>query len=162
MAPAATAVNPMRAPPQPGTAVKEPARSIVSRMNRRLSAARSSSGTRTGRGERAGSAGAMDYENTREEKVVKFFAAQSRARRSVAFRFPAKLSHEGNKPAVVKRPRAPCVAVFLDAQKPLLVRVAYRNNQPSAFRQLCHERRRNVRCGRGHDNGVERAGLRPA
>src|SRR5690348_14645695 len=101
MAAATTAVNPMTAPPQPGTAVKEPARSIVSRMNRRLSAARSSRGTRTGRGERAGSAGAMDYENTRGEKVVKFFAAQSRARQSVGVRFPAEMSDEGNKTAVI-------------------------------------------------------------
>src|SRR5437879_11628917 len=60
MAAAASAVNPIAAPPQPGTAVKDPARSIVSRMKRRLSAARSSRGTRTGRGDRAGSAGAID------------------------------------------------------------------------------------------------------
>src|SRR5579872_847270 len=42
------AVMPMATPPQPGTAVKEPARSMVSRMKRRLSRARSSIATRSG------------------------------------------------------------------------------------------------------------------
>jgi hypothetical protein len=42
--PVNTAVIPMATPPQPGTAVNEAARSIVSRMKRKLSAARRSIG----------------------------------------------------------------------------------------------------------------------
>ena len=45
MTAAPRAVMPMAMPPQPGTAVKEPARSMVSRMKRRLSRARSSRAT---------------------------------------------------------------------------------------------------------------------
>src|SRR6185437_13457505 len=43
--PATMALTPMTTPPQPGTAVNEAARSIVSRMKRRLAAARRSMGT---------------------------------------------------------------------------------------------------------------------
>ena len=39
MAAAASALTPIATPPHPGTAVNEPARSMVSRMNRRLSIA---------------------------------------------------------------------------------------------------------------------------
>src|ERR1700687_4380055 len=49
---APSAVIPRATPPQPGTAVNEPARSIVSRMKRILSRARSSS--ETGEGGRTG------------------------------------------------------------------------------------------------------------
>src|SRR5207302_3615258 len=53
---AARAVQPLAKPPQPDTAVNEPARSIVSRMRRRLSAACASSATGSGRRERNGPA----------------------------------------------------------------------------------------------------------
>jgi hypothetical protein len=42
--PVASALMPIATPPQPGTAVNDAARSIVSRMNRKLSAARLSIG----------------------------------------------------------------------------------------------------------------------
>src|SRR5438067_11811159 len=122
MAAAANAVSPMAAPPQPGTAVKEPARSIVSRIKRRLSAARSSRGTRTGRGERAGSAGAMDYENTRSRGVVKFFAPQSRTGGSAAFWFPAVPSDKRYEAAMVKRALGESAVVLFQVQQSLLVR----------------------------------------
>ncbi len=50
MAAAPRAVMPMATPPQPGTAVKDAARSMVSRMKRRLSRAWSSMGDRRGAG----------------------------------------------------------------------------------------------------------------
>src|SRR3989454_1395894 len=53
---AARPVHPTAKPPQPGTAVNEPARSMVSRMKRRLSAACASSATGSGRRERNGPA----------------------------------------------------------------------------------------------------------
>src|SRR5689334_7989350 len=129
MAAAANAVSPIATPPQPGTAVKEPARSIVSRIKRRLSAARSSRGTRTGRGERAGSAGAMDYENTHSPEVVKFFAPQSWKRRSLAPRFPAILPDKWHEAAMVKRALSECAGVLLQIQQLLLVRGSHRHNQ---------------------------------
>ncbi len=59
MAAAPSAVMPMATPPRPGTAVKEPARSMVSRMKRRLSRAWSSMATGVVLRERSGSGSAM-------------------------------------------------------------------------------------------------------
>src|SRR5579871_683596 len=52
---AASALKPIVHPPQPGTAVTDPARSMVSRMNRRLSMAWWCSETGSRRGSRIGS-----------------------------------------------------------------------------------------------------------
>src|SRR5438309_1436418 len=135
MAAAASAVNPIAAPPQPGTAVKDPARSIVSRMKRRLSAARSSRGTRTGRGDRAGSAGGIDlrgYARTEGCQVL----CTTESSRSTGLRFPAIPSNEGNKATMVKGALTERFAVLLHTQEPLLIRGSHRENQTAAFCEL--------------------------
>ncbi len=58
--PATRALTPITTPPHPGTAVKDAAPSMVSRIKRRLSAARLSMGTTGGRTTLAGWADAMD------------------------------------------------------------------------------------------------------
>ena len=73
-APATSAITPMATPPQPGTAVKAVARSIVCRMNERLSIARAWSAGGSGGGARTrwGKAMAQHY-NGRLYSFSKYF-----------------------------------------------------------------------------------------
>src|ERR1039458_9815837 len=73
----ASAVAPIATPPHPGTAVKDPAFSMVSRMKRRSSMACACSGADRKRRERRGPAQGMCGFIPIEKTVVKYFVIQS-------------------------------------------------------------------------------------
>src|ERR1700680_5128619 len=152
----------MAAPPQTGTAVKEPARSIVSRMKRRLSAARSSRGTSTGREERTGPAGVMRSRIRAGARLSSSLRYRAEGPRSSIFGFPAILANERNKAAMVKLAAGERVSVLIDMQETLLVWSSDGNNKTPGFGELrCQGRRDTGRCRSDH-NGFEGSRIGPA
>src|SRR5271157_6502682 len=73
----ASAVKPIATPPHPGTAVKEAALSMVSRMKRRSSMACALSGVGRKRRERTGPAQGMRVFILEVQNLVKYFVKQS-------------------------------------------------------------------------------------
>src|ERR1700680_2845324 len=151
----------MAAPPQPGTAVKEPARSIVSRMKRRLSAARSSRGTSTGREERAGP-GVMRSRIRAGAKLSSSLRYRAEGPRSSTLGFPAILANERNKAAMVKLAAGERISVLIDTQEPLLVLRSDGNNKTPCFGALRRQGRRDTGRCRGDHNGFEGSRIGPA
>jgi len=95
---APTAVKPIATPPQPGTAVNSAARSIVSRMYRRWSAARASIGMGSDFAERRGLTKAMVGKIAGTADCVKYFTSQSWPRSQSAARATVAASFRGYRP----------------------------------------------------------------
>src|ERR1035438_2992504 len=81
----AIAVTPIATPPHPGTAVKDAAFSMVSRMKRRSSTACVCSGAGRRRRERTGRAQGMSGFIPERKILVKYFVIQSNIQRTIEF-----------------------------------------------------------------------------